>query len=243
MKVNVNEFIRRMTRRLLAGNVPLAAQMDFNEGLDLDIRRDDDSFSANTETPNFSHEHKVGMPNFPKIEFKPGNSVRGNYLGWADYVNGRIEIPAFDSIMKEVNKEMKPLYAQARAALHRYILNHEIFELEYMPQNELQHGRIEARNMGMLEYTDPEAYFAGLALHKKRLKDGNRDEKAFSKVTSRHYDLGKAFKKYGAELDKMVGLVGDVISGKPTYSYQTGEVPSNVYGIGDYGPSEMRKAA
>ena len=234
--MTVKDIPTWMLKRVLAGSVPVsAAPID-----DLDINID-------MSMPNFPTETEDDMPKprrvFPRIKYKHGNNVRSKYIGWADYKSCQIEIPEFNEIMCKVNSRMKTKYAQAREALHRYIVNHEMFELEYMPQNELQHGTMEARNMSMLEYTDPEAYFAGLALHKKRLRDGSRNEKAFTKATSRHYDLGNAFKKYGAYLDEWVGLVSDVISGKPTYSHQSGSGDYKERGPASNVPEAYRKVA
>jgi len=192
------------------------------------------------DTPNSPDSKKVIPPNFPAIpnvNYVPGNRVRVKYLGWTDYPTehrpAKIEVAAFDDIMQEVSGEMRKKYAAVRHALHEYIPGHEInVEVMHMPQNEDEHGFWEAQYLKSIEGSA--AHMAGLALHKLRLRDGSNNEKKFSKSTSRHYDLGKAFKKYGGCLDEMVGLVGDVISGKPTYQHYADTGPSNTYNIDDY---------
>ncbi len=228
--------MKELMNWLLAGeglSMPLSGLRLGNDGL-ADLRIDIH------ETPESQR------PKTPEIEYVRGNTVRGKYLGWADYETGRIEIPDFEPILEEVNDRMKPLYARHRAALQRYIAGHEVLEQIYQPQTELAHGTMEARNMEVLESADHEAYMAGLALHRKRLEEGGRKEKVFSKSTSRNYDLDGAFKRYEAELDEWVGRVSDVISGKPTYSCQADSAPDSkpeTYTIGDYRASQMREAA
>jgi hypothetical protein len=172
-------------------------------------------------------------PNASNINIVPGNSVKANFIGWADYDTGQRYVAAFDEITENAKPEMKQKYGMARNALQRYILNHEQLELEYQPQNHLEHGTMEAINLEMLEATDSDAYMAGLA-HLKRLSNGSRDEKAFYKATSRKYDLETAFKTYGENLDEMVELVSDVISGKPSYQHYTVDTPS--YAASNYKP-------
>jgi len=217
-------FARGVIAMLLADPAPASPRANTDEvgfeGMNI--------FGPESQTPNYPEGQRTSTPNYPRINYVPGNKVKANYLAWANYDTKSIDIAAFDEIMGTVKGKMKDKYGQVRDALHRYILNHEMFELEYEPQSNMQHGEMEARNLDILEATDSDAYMAGLALHKKRMKDGSRDEKAFSKATSRNYDLGKAFKRYDGEgLDEMVGLVTDVVTGKPTYQHQTVEATSN----------------
>jgi len=239
--MDLSKFVTSRVEMLLAGP-SLANPRADTEGVGID-----DIIISNM--PAF--EGRMRKTGSPKVNFVRGNKVRANYLAWADYGNGHIDIAAFDEIMENVKGPMKQKYGQVRDALHRYILNHEQHELEYMPQNHIEHGSMEARNMIELEFSDPDAYLTGLALHKERLGKGSRDEKAFSKATSRHYDLGKAFERYGAGLDEMVGLVSDVITGKPTYQHKSGmtaytfdhsrqsavAAPGKIYKLEDYRPA------
>ena len=131
-----------------------------------------DAEERDISTPNFAKNIKT--PKFPKIRVVSGNKVKANYLAWADYGTGHIDVAAFDEIMENSKGKMRRVYGHVRDALHRYIIGHEKHELVYTPQTHIEHGAIEARNMSILEHTDPGAYLAGLALHKKRLRNGDR---------------------------------------------------------------------
>jgi|GEM_PF-2199565 len=208
---------KSLITRLLAGPIPFMPADEMDE-LDMDITIPTHS------TPNFPKD--IRTPNYPEIKFAPGNTVKGKYLGWTDYPTAdkpaRIEIPDFGQIMYEVNDRMKHKYAAAREALHDYILGHELHvEVAHQPQSQLHHGMWEAEYLNSIEGTD--AYLAGLALHRKRLDEGKGEEKWFSKYTNHFHGLDKKFEQYGAGLDEMVGLVSDVISGKPTYQHQSVE--------------------
>jgi hypothetical protein len=237
--MKVKRSARELTERFLAGeglSIPLFSPHMDPDGID-DISIDI------PESPTTSNTSDLEMSVKPKINFVDGTTVKGGYLGWASYDKGEIDIPKYDPIMRNANERMKPLYERTRTAIQRYTANHEIGELVYQPQNEHAHGIMEAENMQILESADPDAYMAGLALHKMRLKDGDKKGKEFSETTSNNYDLGKAFDRYGAGLDEWVGLVSDVITGKPTYSHYAAAASDNTRKISDYRTQGLREAA
>jgi len=152
-----------------------------------------------------------------KVKEVEGTKVRGGYLAWADYGSNTITIPTFYDVVRKAGDGAKAVYKQAVDAVRRYIMAHEVNELRYQPQDEAAHGRMEADALSGLEASDPEAAIAGYALHKKRLRDGGKWEKEFTQQTSRFYDLKGAFQRYGECLDGWVGLVSDVVAGRPEH--------------------------
>lgn len=152
-----------------------------------------------------------------KVKEVRGTKVKGGYLGWADYKTGTITIPTFYDVVEKAAGEAKAVYTQAVDAVRRYIMAHEVNELRYQPQDEAAHGRMEADALSGLEASDPEAAIAGYALHKKRRRDGGGPEREFTQQTSRFYDLKGAFRGYGEYLDVWIGLVSDVVTGRPEH--------------------------
>lgn len=168
------------------------------------------------------------VPDFPiTVEDVPGNSVDNKHIGMAYYDTGEIKIPRFGDVVKYARGSAKQVYERARQAVRSYILGHEIDEMRYQPQTGKDHGRIEAENLERLENTNPDAYLAGLAMHKARLK-GDRKDRAFSRNTGYFYDLGKKFEQYAKYVDEWKDLVVDVITGQPRYKPK----PIPVYAAG-----------
>jgi len=177
---------------------------------------------------------REGELTFPRIKYVRGSKVdREGNIAWTDYDTNSITIAELGEIFENISRELVPLYSRVHGAMHEYVKGHELnVEVANHPQSEMQHGRYEAAYLDSIEGTP--AYIAGLALHKLRMDKGSEKGKWFTKYTNHFHKLEDKFKEYGAELDEMVGLVSDVISGKPTYQHYTATAPSNTYDVGDY---------
>jgi hypothetical protein len=173
-------------------------------------------------------ESVAQVPDFPiTVEDVPGNRVDREHIGMAYYDTNKIKIPTFGDVVKYARGSARQVYKHARQAVRRYILEHEKNELRYQPQDRREHGMMEAENLARLENTNPDAYLAGLAMHKARL-EGSRKDRAFSRNTGYFYNFGKKFRQYAEYLDERKDLVIDVITGQPRYKPK----PVPVYAAG-----------
>lgn len=163
------------------------------------------------------------------IEYVDGDSVHGGNMGWCDYASATMFIPNYKNFLKEVEgTKDEDTYLPLVKAIQRYTIAHEAFaERFYMRMSknktEEDHARGEALTLKtLIREGDLEAYEAGLFLHYVREANGDKDK--FTHKTKECYDVdGELEKLDSAYLDKMAGLIEDIISGKPTRHYQTGD--------------------
>jgi hypothetical protein len=155
-----------------------------------------------------------GKSTAPAIEFVRGNNVRGRHMAWTDYSTGRTEVAVYDQILENCSPELRETYRILRDALHEYLVGHEKeVELAHQPQSEIEHGRAEAAFLDSIRGTL--AHEAGVALHKKRLREGRGDVLEFSRQTGRFYAFRKDFAQLGDYLDLLGELIDDIKRGRP----------------------------